>query len=121
MSKKNRFSSALESRLLAPQHFVPPQRKNTENVDSVLPVKKFALNIGGIKSNQILATLDMFQRNCKAKFSAESIDDFGKLTQKMLSLVDTDEKTYKSHQGESIAVCILFFVLCKLGIDPQSF
>ena len=90
-------------------------------MDSVLPVKKFALNIGGIKSNQILATLDMFQRNCKAKFSAESIDDFGKLTQKMLSLVDTDEKTYKSHQGESIAVCILFFVLCKLGIDPQSF
>jgi hypothetical protein len=107
--------------MLAPHYAFPPQRKNTEKMDSVLPVKKFTLNMGGIKSNQILATLDMFQRNCKAKFSAEAIDDFGKLTQKILSLVDNDEKTYKSHQGESIAVCILFFVLSKLGIDTQLF
>jgi len=80
-----------------------------------MPVKKFKINIGGIKASQILSTIETFQENLQPLLKWKIIKKFQDLIELMLNHVENNEPLYRQHQGESIAACVLLKVVQGVG------
>lgn len=93
----------------------------TREIDFASRFYTFTMDISGIKSNQIISTQNIFQSNIKTKITIKTSKMFKILIQEMLDIIKRDETAYRPHQGESISVCILYFVLSKLEINRSVF
>ena len=98
-----------------------PEEEEVDTPQVESPLKPLHIDMKGLKSNQILKTIDIFAESTKGKLSAKEHKTMYALAQEMLNFVEENHNDFKRHQGESVAICMQLLIGSKLGLSRRDF